>query len=1123
MRYSRIQMRPKGYDGPMPPLERRIRKWSDRIGRGEPYLLRGSSLPPSFPELVPSRSTSPVSSVPSLTDLELIEDQIPAPPDVLMATAGPSRPPAMMASNDPRKRPGMAPAQPAPPKDINEDPDWLIHKASLDAMPLRSGRCPTPCVSIGEDDEDPTIWGAEFAGISGADEMVQWDEPTGYVLNVTAHECASNSNQGWTLVASEVQELKNAKVPNKLLCTCTSGCIHCNTMRNHSSKNQWLLDSGASLHFTNSLNDFVSYRAFDGTATTATKAPLTIEGRGTVIIKHQLHLKGKKAQTKYLRIFPVLYAPRIVGRLLSLGQLLKQGMRVYGDAAKLTLVTSDKNIPMMQCTPFAKSETLYWLNGVADSAHHTNVVYSIDYSTVHNRLGHASKEVLRNAKKHVKGFPDIKFPWDNPLCSGCAQGKMPMKAFPSSESRTTKPFIRIHSDVKSFPIESYHKWKYFVSFVDDYSSFAWVTCMREKSYVITALRHFLAMVKNQYGTSIKEWMSDAGGEYKSNAFLTLLKDQGIKILQSAPHTPQQNGRAERFNRTLMDKAESMRHYACLPASHWEFAVYHALHIYNRTPVKRLQWRTAFEVVHNEKPDISHLRVFGCGAYVHIPADVRTNKLAPKSELMTYLGDATGQKSYLFIRSNGQLFSNPTALFDELLFPRCKTTKPRPLTAVDEPIEMQPPLEPSQEDDDAPAQPPAYPGSFDEMEYRPYIPWIPLPKPPKPSKPKKGKAPLVQHPLVPTRTPGRSLDSPPRAPMPLFRPTAPSPTRQRQPSAGPSRVARTPSPLTPVEEAPPIPVRSPERPRGRPLVQDSPPHLRRSERQSRAPTRPGNVYGEQRRPAEIARDISRSRTWQEAASAGPSRQPSPGPSGGLFWTPSSTHVPAPPLPRTPSPPPLTPLEFRQPASSSESSSGSGSYETNGSSGSHRSRGITTHGADSQEEVDNALLSVLKEGGVRLHSILLAQADAVSEETPREWTYKDIQRMPYPQRQEWEHACRQELDSLRARGVYTLVSPPTGRKIIRNRWVFDIKTDGRKKARLVAKGFSQIEGIDYDEIFSPVVRYETVRLIFALAAIQRWHMYSVDVKTAFLYGELDEELYMLQPEGFRVKGQEHKSCV
>ena len=67
----------------------------------------------------------------------------------------------------------------------------------------------------------------------------------------------------------------------------------------------------------------------------------------------------------------------------------------------------------------------------------------------------------------------------------------------------------------------------------------------------------MALVKTQYGADIKEWMSDAGGEYKSDAFLKTLKDAGIKILQSAPHTPQQNGRAERFMRTIMDKAQSM--------------------------------------------------------------------------------------------------------------------------------------------------------------------------------------------------------------------------------------------------------------------------------------------------------------------------------------------------------------------------------------------------------------------------------------------------------------------------------------------------------------------------------------------------------------------------------------
>ena len=95
-----------------------------------------------------------------------------------------------------------------------------------------------------------------------------------------------------------------------------------------------------------------------------------------------------------------------------------------------------------------------------------------------------------------------------------------------------------------------------------------------------------------------------------------------------------------------------------------------------------------------------------------------------------------------------------------------------------------------------------------------------------------------------------------------------------------------------------------------------------------------------------------------------------------------------------------------------------------------------------------------------------------------------------------------------------------KIIRNRWVFDLKSDGHKKARLVTKGFSQVEGIDYDKIFSLVVWFETVRMMVALVALKKWHIQGLDVETAFLYGELDKELYMEQPKGFKIKGQEGK---
>ncbi|KAJ2926174.1 hypothetical protein H1R20_g10929, partial [Candolleomyces eurysporus] len=115
---------------------------------------------------------------------------------------------------------------------------------------------------------------------------------------------------------------------------------------------------------------------------------------------------------------------------------------------------------------------------------------------------------------------------------------------------------------------------------------------------------------------------------------------------------------------------------------------------------------------------------------------------------------------------------------------------------------------------------------------------------------------------------------------------------------------------------------------------------------------------------------------------------------------------------------------------------------------------------------------------------------------------------------------EIDALRSREVFELVELPKGRKTIKGRWVYDIKSDGRKRAQFVAKGFSQVEGIDFEALFSPVVRYESVRFVFALAALFGWYMTAVDVKTAFLYSKLDEEIYMDQPEGFTAKGQEQK---
>ena len=136
-----------------------------------------------------------------------------------------------------------------------------------------------------------------------------------------------------------------------------------------------------------------------------------------------------------------------------------------------------------------------------------------------------------------------------------------------------------------------------------------------------------------------------------------------------------------------------------------------------------------------------------------------------------------------------------------------------------------------------------------------------------------------------------------------------------------------------------------------------------------------------------------------------------------------------------------------------------------------------------------------------------------------TFRDLKLLSPQLKKEWLNACHEELEDLQRRGVYELVELPKERKAIANKWVFLIKSMLRKCARLVAKGYSQVEGIDYDEIFSPVVRYETVRIMLALSTLENMYMTGFNVKAAFLYGNLDEEIYMKQPEGFILKGKEH----
>ena len=120
----------------------------------------------------------------------------------------------------------------------------------------------------------------------------------------------------------------------------------------------------------------------------------------------------------------------------------------------------------------------------------------------------------------------------------------------------------------------------------------------------------------------------------------------------------------------------------------------------------------------------------------------------------------------------------------------------------------------------------------------------------------------------------------------------------------------------------------------------------------------------------------------------------------------------------------------------------------------------------------------------------------------------------------------MNSLNKNKTYDLVELPKGKKVLMNKWGFKLKKDGDKlvkyKAWLVVEGFSQKQGIDFDKIFSPIVKISSIRVVLRLVASLDLELQQLDVKIAFLHGDLKEEIYMDQLEGFKVKGKKHMVC-
>jgi len=181
--------------------------------------------------------------------------------------------------------------------------------------------------------------------------------------------------------------------------------------------------------------------------------------------------------------------------------------------------------------------------------------------------------------------------------------------------------------------------------VDDHSRSTWVSVLRAKSDAPKFFKQWLTKVERLTEHKVKVVRSGNGGEYTSNSFEQYLNELGIDHQTTVPYTSQQNGVAERTNRTIVERTIALMHSEQLPLGLWAEVMDTVVYLKNRSPSRSLIRCTPFESLTGKRPNLSHLRVVVCAAWSLILEGKRDSKLAPRARLCCFLGYSSTQEAY----------------------------------------------------------------------------------------------------------------------------------------------------------------------------------------------------------------------------------------------------------------------------------------------------------------------------------------------------------------------------------------------------------------------------------------------------------------------------------------------
>lgn len=401
---------------------------------------------------------------------------------------------------------------------------------------------------------------------------------------------------------------------------------------NEESSNDWYIDSGASQHMTLNENLLVETKQTSiKEIATANSAKLS----GSRVGKVMLSLNEKDIEVKN-----VLHVPNLAANLLSVSKIVE----------KDNTVVFDKN----GCTIYnANFETLVHqkpVNGVYRIQNNGSKGFlttdsSADAVMWHRRLGHINHSDLCKMRNGIVDGVTFSGNGDEvKKCEICCKGKQTRKPFMNVGTRSTEVLNLIHSDVCECETRTIGGAKYFITFIDDFTRKVFVYLLKNKSDAVEKFKEFKNFAENQTGKKIKVLRTDNGTEYCNKNFDVICEESGIQHQTSNVHTPEQNGVAERANRTIIERAKCMLFDADLDKPYWGEAVNTAVYIMNRSVSSVLINKAPEEMWTGKKVDLGKMRIFGSPVMVHVPKANRV-KLDPKSRKLIFVGYDNNVKGF----------------------------------------------------------------------------------------------------------------------------------------------------------------------------------------------------------------------------------------------------------------------------------------------------------------------------------------------------------------------------------------------------------------------------------------------------------------------------------------------